>query len=94
MIRALLDWWRGLRPPESVPPREREKGPLEEAATYLDALAPVDGETRAVYRCKECGALQGRRYIPYGLGSGVATDPCWCVAAGDAEQELVMKAED
>lgn len=48
------------------------------AERLFEAMAPVEGEWRTVYRCIECRLLYGRRYIPGGLGQGLTIAPCLC----------------
>lgn len=51
------------------------------AQQLLMAIPPVAGECRAVCRCRGCGQLFGRRYIPYGLGYGATYRPCPCIVS-------------
>lgn len=66
-----------------------------EATAVLDGIPKVAGETRAVYRCKSCGKLFGRRFIPYGLGHGATFGGCLCIITGNAaRRELVLECHD
>ncbi len=49
----------------------------------FSAMAPIDGEVRAVCRCSLCSALFGRRYIPGGIGRGITIDPCMCITTNN-----------
>ncbi len=42
------------------------------------SMNEVEGETRAVLECGDCGQLFGRRYIPYSLGHGYCVGECLC----------------
>lgn len=55
--------------------REKKTFTAEEV---LDALTPIKGEMRVVYRCVRCEQHIGRRFIPFGLGRGLTINPCWC----------------
>lgn len=48
------------------------------ADELMQAMRPVNGEMRVVYECKECGQLQGHRFIPFGLGRGMHINSCMC----------------
>ena len=60
----------------------------------LELMPPVKGEMRTIRKCKNCGELQGRRFIPYGLGRGVTFGGCMCVATDrNQKTELVLETK-
>ena len=74
--------WQRLK----MTPEERER-----CLQLFKAMSPVKGETRAIYRCGDCGELFGRRYVPYGLGQGYTVDPCLCQITAHRSCTAVME---
>ena len=59
----------------------------------LDSMIPIEGEMRAVYKCGDCGAYFGRRFIPYGLGRGLSINLCMCqLTSNSRPSEAVLEA--
>ena len=60
----------------------------------MAAMPKVPGETRAVERCDDCGHLFGRRFVPYGLGTGLTVDPCTCQITAHRTSTTVVSKTD
>lgn len=49
----------------------------------FDSMSQINGEIRTVCECRYCHQLFGRRFIPYGLGSGLTVNPCHCMVTNN-----------
>lgn len=68
---------------------------LDQARRLLEQITPIDGEVCCVYRCRSCGKLYGRRYIPYALGKGATFDPCLCqITSRNVPTDKILDSHD
>ena len=67
---------------------------VQQAKALIERITPVPGEARAVYRCVECKALFGRRFIPGGIGRGLSVEKCICqLTQSNFATEEIMRSE-
>ena len=57
----------------------KEHVKMDKIDKIIMAMEPIDGEMRTVCECGKCGQLFGRRFIPFGLGTGLTINPCHCI---------------
>lgn len=64
-----------------------------DAQAIIDCMAPVQGEVRAALKCRSCGRIFGRRYVPYGLGRGLSVNLCGCqLTSNNVQSTLLLEA--
>lgn len=58
---------------------ETTKTDRMKADRLLRRIPRIRGECRRAYKCRECGHVYGRQFIPYAIGRGTTYDPCMCI---------------
>ncbi len=56
---------------------------LEEIKELMaDSFLP-EGEIRRYQKCRQCGEIQVREFIPFAVGRGRTFNPCMCYCTGN-----------
>ena len=59
---------------------------LEEAQAAMANNSLPAGELRRYQKCRTCGNIMVREFIPFGLGRGRTFDPCMCHCTGNDQK--------
>lgn len=72
--------------------RKRKLGNTDKAKKIMDSIPVADGETRTVNKCLDCGKLFGRRFVPFGLGFGLAVNMCLCQLTANRPSKTILES--
>ena len=67
---------------------------LEELKSEMSATGLCAGERRTYEKCRSCGQIIVREFIPYGLGRGRTFNPCMCYLTGNDKRSGYDRLEE
>lgn len=74
--------------------KTKDKDSKQKAKEIMKSMSPIQGETRCVYKCLDCGTLFGRRFVPYSSGIGITVSACMCqLTSGGRPTKLIMESK-
>ena len=66
---------------------------LAKVKKAMSGVPLPDGERRRYQKCKHCGNIEVREFIPYGLGMGRTFNACQCSLTGRPPFEILEDVE-